>query len=488
MKRNDGNKKNRGIAVLVTSVAMVFVIPAVGLSIDAGMLYAVKAKLSAAADAASIAAARSLSVGLTIDEQRANATSTAQRFFRANFPDGYMGTRNGSVSIVVDETQLKVRTVLTTAQADAPAYFMRFLGFDTTTVRAEGKASRRDVNVMLVLDRSGSMAGSCSALAAAAKGFVDQFASGRDKIGLATFGITYRLDFDLAADYKTRSGTNMITQLNNLVCAGGTNSATPFHLAYEQLTAIDEPGALNVILFFTDGEPNTLTFNLPVRTPARGYTTSPAYPANNTSRSPCSTSTDKIASIYGEISGYSTTLFGGIRPLAPPIRLPSSDSNFESDDAYVAADSSGCYFAKSGSSYRYWFTGDIAWLPDQARMPDGSLVNISGYRTGFTTKYDPLGNRHYELTAANMKLAAYNALDNVAANARNDSRLIVVYSIGLGNVNSTNAILLRRVANDVDSPIYDDTKPTGLYVYAPDSSALASAFYQIASEILRLAR
>jgi len=484
MKRKDGNKKNRGIAVLVTSVAMVFIIPAVGLSIDAGMLYAVKAKLSAAADAASIAAARSLSVGLTIEEQRANAMATAQRFFLANFPDGYMGTRNGSVSIEVDETQLKVRTVLTTAQADAPAYFMRFLGFDTTTVRAEGKASRRDVNVMLVLDRSGSMGSACGALINAAKGFVDQFASGRDKIGLVTYGITYRLDFDLATDYKTRAGTNMVDMLDDLVCKGGTNSATPFHLAYEQLTAITEPGALNVILFFTDGQPNTLTFNLPVRTPARGYTKDPSPYDAALSRSSCTDLSDKIGSIYGQDSPPQ----GAMKPDAPPIPVPSNDGSFEFRAAYLAAGSNNCAYSLNPITSLANVAKDIAWLPNQARMPDGSLVTITGYRTGLTTFTDPLGNTRYSITKNNMLAAAFNVLDNVAAIARNDSRKVVVYSVGLGDIAADNETLLKRVANDLASPIYDDTKPAGLYVYAPDSSALASAFYQIASEILRLAR
>lgn len=481
MKRKSGQKRSKGIAVLVTSVAMVFVIPAVGLSIDAGMLYAIKAKLSAASDAASLAAARSLSVGLNIDEQRANAISTAERFFRANFPVGYMGTRSSSVSIVVDESVMKVRTVLATASADAPSYFMKFLGFGDTTVRAEGKASRRDVNVMLVLDRSYSLesAGACEPLKAAARSFTDQFASGRDKLGLVTFGITYRLDFDLAADYKTRSGTNMTTMLNNLVCSGGTNAATPFHLAYEQLTAISEPGALNVILFFTDGVPNTLTFNMPVRTAARGYTSYATYPPTSTSRSPCTNTTDKIGSIYGDASPP----WGLVKPDAPVIPVPA-DPNFESGSTYLPANSSGCYYATTRSR----ITGDIAWLPSQALMPDGSLVNITGYRTGLTTFTDPLHNTRYSITRDNMILASYNALDNAAAIARNDSRLIVVYSIGLGNVGTENETLLKRVANDQDSPVHSDATPTGLYVYAPDSSALSSAFYQIASEILRLAR
>lgn len=481
MHRRNRRKLSKGIAVLVTTVAMVFIIPAVGLSIDAGMLYAVKAKLSAASDAASLAAARSLNVGLTIDEQRASAISTAQRFFQANFPTGYMGTRNSAVTVVVDETNLKVRTVLATASADAPSYFMKFLGFGDTTVRALGKASRRDVNVMMVLDRSGSLqtAGACGPLKLAAKSFLNQFASGRDKIGLVTYGITYRLDFDLATDFKTRAGTNMTTMLDNLVCAGGTNSATPFHLAYEQLTAITEPGALNVILFFTDGEPNTLTFTLPVRTAARGYTTSPAYPPTTTSRSSCASTTDKVGSIYGDANPP----FGAIRPQAPVIPVPS-DTNFESGSSYLAANSTNCYYASNRSQ----ISGDIAWMPDQALMQDGALVNVTGYRSGLTTFTSGPGIGHYRITQSNMITAAYNVVDNVAAIARNDSRLIVVYSIGLGAVTADNETLLKRVANDPESPIHTTSTPDGLYVYAPDSSALAQAFYQIASEILRLAR
>ncbi len=328
MHRRNRRKFRKGIAVLVTSVAMIFIIPAVGLSIDAGMLYAIKAKLSAAADAASLAAARSLNVGLTIDEQRVNAMSTAQRFFLANFPTRYMATSDSGVSVVVDESALRVRTVTSTAFAEAPSFFMRFLGFTSTTVRAVGKASRRDVNVMLVLDRSGSLdtASACGDVRDAAKSFLNQFASGRDKLGLVTFGGTYRLDFAPAIDFKTHSGTNMVTMLNNLNCTGGTNAAQAFHLAYEQLALLNEPGALNVILFFTDGQPNALTFNWPVRTVARGYTGSSSS-FTTTSRSKCSSTTDKLGWDWTTNRSGSTAPTDCARPDAPAIAVAE---NFES--------------------------------------------------------------------------------------------------------------------------------------------------------------
>jgi hypothetical protein len=44
------------------------------------------------------------------------------------------------------------------------------------------------------------------------------------------------------------------------------------------------------------------------------------------------------------------------------------------------------------------------------------------------------------------------------------------------------------MANDLASPIYDNTKTNGIYAYSPNSSDLNQAFARIASEILRLAQ
>jgi len=45
---------------------------------------------------------------------------------------------------------------------------------------------------------------------------------------------------------------------------------------------------------------------------------------------------------------------------------------------------------------------------------------------------------------------------------------------------------MQRVSNDPDGASYDNTQPAGLYVFAPNSSELAEAFYSVASEILRI--
>jgi hypothetical protein len=82
-----------------------------------------------------------------------------------------------------------------------------------------------------------------------------------------------------------------------------------------------------------------------------------------------------------------------------------------------------------------------------------------------------------------------NLADNAAATARGNSTInVVTYTIGLGGNGGVDDVLLKRMANDPLSNIYDNTKPDGLYVYAPNSSQLNSAFARIAGEILRLAQ
>jgi len=65
---------------------------------------------------------------------------------------------------------------------------MRLVGFPTVTVSASGRASRRDVRVILAIDRPTSMAGYYTGLGTGgiqdmAAQFVNGFAAGRDEVG-----------------------------------------------------------------------------------------------------------------------------------------------------------------------------------------------------------------------------------------------------------------------------------------------------------------
>src|ERR1700722_2834552 len=182
----NGNKprtlKERGISLIFTAMTLVFIVPMVGLAIDAGILYTVKGKLQMAVDAASLAAARALSRGNDDTTQQSNATAEAEAYVLLNFPTGYFnvatptfGPSNNGIS--VDESVANQRSISVTAYVTAPLYFLRWLGTNNTTVSATATAVRRDVNVVVVMDRSGSLtiSNSCTPLKGAAVSFVNKF-------------------------------------------------------------------------------------------------------------------------------------------------------------------------------------------------------------------------------------------------------------------------------------------------------------------------
>src|SRR5882762_4510636 len=97
-KRAHSNLDKRGIAVFVTVAMSIAIFPMAGLGLDTAILYVVKTQLSAAADAAALAAARSLSRGVDFNSQMAAAKQTAQNYFRANFPSGYFMSTSSSMT------------------------------------------------------------------------------------------------------------------------------------------------------------------------------------------------------------------------------------------------------------------------------------------------------------------------------------------------------------------------------------------------------
>jgi Flp pilus assembly protein TadG len=479
------------MSIIITSLMLTFVIPVVGLAIDAGVLYSVKAKLQSAVDAAAMAAARSLSNGLTISEQETSAQNRATAFFNANFPTGMLDTGNKTINVGVAETSFRTRTVTVDAGVAAPVYFMRVLGFTSTTVRAIGKASRRDVNVIMVVDRSGSLdtAGACDDLENASKSFVNLFANQRDRLGLVTYGGSYKVDYPPNQNFKTSSPS--LTGKLGLIypggCNGWTGSAQGLWKGYEQIIAINEPGALNVILFFTDGIPNAITADW--KLDVDGANQTHCYDWEH-SKYYWDGGWNPVNLVYrGWIAGQTDVGRSGVRTTDAPA-MPVSD---ESDPVTNPVGYSGaapsaandCYWRSEGSGSFY---KDVAYYPNQ----DIYGNSIFGWKNINTYSSGAYAGKARDDQQDNQQNAAINAVDNAAQRIRNNALNAnintVIYAIGLGGAGEAEHELLRRIANDKDSPIYDSTKLQGLYVYAPTPADLNMAFVLIASEILRYAQ
>src|SRR5688572_1233846 len=147
--------REEGFALVYMAATLATLMLFSGLAVDSGRSYVVKAQLTKAVDGAALAAARNLNSG--------NPEAEAGTIYRANFPVGYMGTTSstnpgdpGFYASVVDEAN-GVNIVTVTATAILPTTFMKLGNFDTVTVSSEGEATRRMVDLALVLDVSGSI-------------------------------------------------------------------------------------------------------------------------------------------------------------------------------------------------------------------------------------------------------------------------------------------------------------------------------------------
>src|SRR3982074_2721164 len=84
--------RQRGFALIFYATMLIFVIGCVGLAVDVGTIYMIKARLSSAVDAAALAGGRSVNFANSVATATTNFSTTANQFYAANFPTGYFNS------------------------------------------------------------------------------------------------------------------------------------------------------------------------------------------------------------------------------------------------------------------------------------------------------------------------------------------------------------------------------------------------------------
>ncbi len=485
---NIRTKRSKGMAIILTTLSVSVTLPLVGLGFDVGTLYLVKSKLVSAADAAALGGARALAQGTTPADQRTNATSTAQNFFGANFPAGYWNTTGASASVNVDDTSTpNYRVVSVTATVQAPLYFLRVFNQTSSTINVTSKAGRRDVLLMLVLDRSSSMNGvvagtgqtACALMKGDAAAFVDYFAPGRDQLGLVVFGSSAFVypptTSFMSADANGNSVPSLIGQIT---CGANTSSAEAIQAAYSQLKTVNNSKRMNVIVFMTDGRPNGVTENF-------------------TSMAIGGCSTDKAGD---PLTGVLAQWAGGALPTGNTAGLMNDSTNslLNTNEGPIPA-GGGCHFPANLTNVRK----DISGMPNTDIYGDSLVGPYSQQNTAWP--YNGVSPSLVGVSSPqDIVVASANAVDNAATTVRTDATLTpYIYSIALegnGPVNDQpDELLLRKMANDptlagdsgIGATFYQNqiNQPHGYFAVAPNASQLAVAFNTIATQIsVRLAQ
>jgi Mg-chelatase subunit ChlD len=234
----------RGAVLAIVALCVVVVLGCVGLGLDLGRAYLAQVRIGRAADAAALAGARVLREGQ--DAARTEAETIARANGIANGVDGITTTvafgtnARGEATVTVTVT----KTVLTT--------FMTVLGIDDVDVAASAVAAVPPVDVVFVLDTSGSLAtnGVWDELQQAATDFVTHFDDDLDQMGLVSFQVAAHNRFMLAHDFRAA----IQQDIGNMSSAGDTNIGEGLRKAYLQLQgASARANASKVIVFFTDG-------------------------------------------------------------------------------------------------------------------------------------------------------------------------------------------------------------------------------------------
>ncbi len=141
-------RQERGTAMGLVAVSLLTLAAASGLALDAGRGYLIKAKLSQAVDAAALAGGRVSSDGLA-DSAKAHI----EKYFKANFPEGYLGVGAAQTKIDVAPGggEIKVSAAVT-----VPTTLLSVLDIQSYEVSASAtvRVTLRSLEIAMILDNS----------------------------------------------------------------------------------------------------------------------------------------------------------------------------------------------------------------------------------------------------------------------------------------------------------------------------------------------
>ncbi len=443
--------KRRGQILILFTLFVGFLMGFSAIAFDLAYTMVMRAQLVTALDAATMAAIRFVPQGTTAMD------AAARRTFDANLPSGKLLALNPTLSAPTVTNDTGAVRVQYSATVDAPLFFARWFGRDKLTITAATTAARRDRNIVLVLDYSGSVQPVLADIKTASKAFVNSFSETTDQVGLAVFSTSGRLAYAPQKPFKA----DLDAAIEGISDEMFTNHAAGLYYAYLALLNLDDPlkaAKMNEIVFFTDGEANWFPgqFNVSV---------------GGGSNQCLSTPVDGVFGWGAGGNNYKRVL----RMPAPPNSATPS----------------------AAPQCPNWAPGQNALISMRPTwIPPGPFSNPTALSAGiplagFKNQNPNLNDT--SLTEAEAGPIAKNVVDNLARAIRKEPTLQVrIHTIGYNGTGGTDQDVLERLANCDGCPSVDPidaadaAQAKGLYVAASNSAELMQAFLDIAGFIGRL--
>lgn len=426
-------RNQQGAYILITGITIVALFGFAALGIEVGRWYAIQGEMSKAIDGAAFAGAKNVN-NPNITDLHGFVEQVAQ----ANFPPGLLGTDTPTF-VVSDDGNGKVTVQGATNSINSLSRVVEG-SHGTTAIAADGSAKLRNAEIALVLDVSGSMAGSpLSDMKDGAKQFVENFEDQENdnRFALLAFGTGVQIPFAMDYDYVSP----ITSAINGFSAAGGTNAEDALAQALT-LPWSDQSGVppnertKQVVVFFSDGNPSA--FRAQFKHEGVNY--------------------DGVAALDG---GYVNVYKSMGYPDQFGAYANSIRVNYTGDGKKTGT---ACPPKNYGTSSNPIWRHSVKWyiFEDSTYGLDsfGPTAGMNTEQCGISNP-DPLGDyTNY--------LVRQMAIDNAQAIKNNG---IEIYTIGLGNVDPN---FLAALSSGPD-----------FAYYTPNSSELAGIFQQIAN-ILKL--
>lgn len=242
-----------GNVLILVALSILVILGFFALGVEAGRWYLVRAELSKSVDAGALAGAKNIS------NPHVDAEAIAEEFSQENFAAGTLGTPGAGAGTVTFAAVRDGDRVSVDGQTHGLPVVAQLFGVDHVGISSLGAAQMKEVEIMLVLDRSGSMAGQPIAdLKVAATSFVDFFADteDRDRVGLVTFATSGTMVRPVGNNFVAP----MRASINAMNAVGATNPGEALRLASGPDGLIDRTGGgvqriPQFLVFFSDGRP-----------------------------------------------------------------------------------------------------------------------------------------------------------------------------------------------------------------------------------------
>ena len=244
------NNQKGAVAVLFAIMLVIIFAFAAG-AVDVGAWFVARAELSKSLDAAALAAAKNISNPFV------DPLLLAKQFARENFRDESSWTVGTPTINASWEEQNRVRV---SGSVNTESYFARIFDIDTVVATSGAVARKNAVEIMLVLDRSGSMDGSpMRDLKAAARSFVSFFedTQEQDQVGLISFATSVTIDVPRQNNFVSA----MQSAINDMDAVGATNAEDALDQSDGPYGLTDQSGfsgdeyLQQYVIFFSDGNP-----------------------------------------------------------------------------------------------------------------------------------------------------------------------------------------------------------------------------------------